>query len=98
LRTLREEKSWLLGKTSYLKQLALDLSRALLLQKEEGLAEQMQHRRRLNGILERPASRSSWLQQNSRPGLPDPASRRLGAQAGLFAVHLFFLCEVACGV
>jgi hypothetical protein len=35
LRTLREEKSWLLGKTSYLKQLALDLSRALLLQKEE---------------------------------------------------------------
>jgi hypothetical protein len=35
LRTLHEEKSWLLGKTSYLKQLALDLSRALLLQKEE---------------------------------------------------------------
>jgi hypothetical protein len=31
MRTLREEKTWLLGKTSYPKQLALNLSRALLL-------------------------------------------------------------------
>lgn len=40
LRTLREEneKLWLLGMTSYLKQLALNLSRALLLQKQVGLA------------------------------------------------------------
>jgi len=38
MRRLREEKRRLLGMTSYLKQLALNLSRALLLQMEEGLA------------------------------------------------------------
>lgn len=37
MRTLREEKTRLFGMTSYLKQLALNLSRALLLRKQIGL-------------------------------------------------------------